>query len=52
VGGTIPVEDFPILTEAGVDRIFVPGTPVAEVVDYIVQACEQGRGASSAAGRR
>jgi methylmalonyl-CoA mutase cobalamin-binding domain/chain len=35
VGGTIPQEDVPKLLERGVARIFGPGTPLAEIVDFL-----------------
>ncbi len=34
-GGIIPQEDLPFLREAGVDRVFLPGTDTREVVDYL-----------------
>lgn len=34
-GGIIPAEDIPELTRIGVDRIFGPGTPTAEIVAYV-----------------
>ena len=34
-GGIIPDDDIPALTEAGVDRIFGPGTTIPQVADYI-----------------
>jgi methylmalonyl-CoA mutase C-terminal domain/subunit len=34
-GGIIPDEDFPELHAAGVDRIFLPGTPLSEIVEYV-----------------
>jgi methylmalonyl-CoA mutase C-terminal domain/subunit len=34
-GGIIPEEDVPYLKEQGVDRVFGPGTPTSEIVDYI-----------------
>ncbi|HEY8439001.1 MAG TPA: cobalamin B12-binding domain-containing protein [Candidatus Limnocylindrales bacterium] len=34
-GGIIPDDDVPALSEAGVDRIFGPGTTIAEVADYL-----------------
>jgi methylmalonyl-CoA mutase C-terminal domain/subunit len=34
-GGIIPDDDVPALTEAGVSRIFGPGTTIAEVADYL-----------------
>jgi methylmalonyl-CoA mutase, C-terminal domain len=33
-GGIIPDDDIPALREAGVDRIFGPGTTIREVADY------------------
>jgi methylmalonyl-CoA mutase C-terminal domain/subunit len=34
-GGIIPDDDVPALTEAGVARVFGPGTTIREVADYI-----------------
>jgi methylmalonyl-CoA mutase C-terminal domain/subunit len=34
-GGIIPEEDIPALEQAGVARIFTPGTPIEEVVDWV-----------------
>ena len=34
-GGIIPSEDIPELKRLGVDRIFGPGTPTAEIVAYV-----------------
>ena len=34
-GGIIPDEDIPALREAGVARVFGPGTRTDEIVDYI-----------------
>lgn len=34
-GGVIPDDDIPKLKEAGVEAIFTPGTPTAEVIEYI-----------------
>ena len=36
-GGIIPEEDIPALKEAGIAGIFGPGTPIAEIVDFIRQ---------------
>jgi methylmalonyl-CoA mutase C-terminal domain/subunit len=33
-GGIIPQEDIPRLEQAGVAKIFPPGTPVAEIIDW------------------
>ena len=34
-GGIIPDDDVPALVEAGVDRVFGPGTTIAEVAEYL-----------------
>jgi methylmalonyl-CoA mutase, C-terminal domain len=34
-GGIIPQEDIPELHAAGVDRVFLPGTPLTEIVEYV-----------------
>ena len=34
-GGIIPDDDIPALSEAGIDRVFGPGTTIREVADYI-----------------
>ena len=34
-GGIIPEEDIEALEAAGVARLFTPGTPTSEIVDYI-----------------
>ena len=34
-GGIIPDDDIPFLRKKGVDRVFTPGTPLKEIVDYI-----------------
>ncbi len=36
-GGIIPQEDIPELQAAGVDKIFLSGTPISEIVDYLVK---------------
>lgn len=35
-GGIIPQEDIPELSKAGVARIFLSGTAIAEIVDYLM----------------
>ena len=35
VGGTIPREDIPRLKEAGVNEVFLPGSPLDQIVDYV-----------------
>ena len=34
-GGVIPEADIPTLTEAGIARIFTPGTPLAEITAWV-----------------
>lgn len=36
-GGVIPQEDIPVLEGAGVDRVFLSGTPISEIVGYLMQ---------------
>jgi len=43
-GGTIPEDDIPKLQEAGIKRIFLPGTPVEEIVEYIRETVGEGDG--------
>ncbi|MET1125034.1 MAG: cobalamin B12-binding domain-containing protein [Archaeoglobaceae archaeon] len=35
VGGIIPTDDIPKLKEAGVDEVFIPGTPISKIIEYI-----------------
>ena len=35
LGGTIPQQDLPQLTEAGVAAVFGPGTPMQGIIDFI-----------------
>ena len=34
-GGIIPVEDIPALKEMGIKAVFLPETPMTEIVDYV-----------------
>jgi len=34
-GGVIPDDDIPFLIESGIEAVFTPGTPTADVVDFI-----------------
>jgi len=34
-GGIIPDEDVPKLMDMGVMRIFTPGTPISEIIDFV-----------------
>jgi len=36
-GGIIPEEDIPRLKEAGIKHVFLPGTPIAEIVDWTLK---------------
>ncbi len=42
-GGIIPEEDIKALGEMGVGRLFGPGTPTDEIVEYIRGAVEEAR---------
>jgi methylmalonyl-CoA mutase C-terminal domain/subunit len=35
-GGIIPQEDIPLLEKAGISRVFLSGTSIAEIVDYLM----------------
>ena len=57
VGGIIPDVDIPKLKAMGISGIFLPGTPMQEIVDFInaqrgaVRARELGRQRSQASDR-
>ncbi len=36
-GGIVPQEDIPELQAKGVAQVFLSGTPIAEIVDYLVR---------------
>ena len=38
VGGVIPREDMPALEQAGVGRVFLAGTSIATIADYLREA--------------
>ncbi len=40
-GGIIPQEDIPQLQESGVAKIFLSGTSIAEIVDYLMRESSQ-----------
>jgi methylmalonyl-CoA mutase C-terminal domain/subunit len=44
VGGTIPNDDVPELEKLGVAKVFTPGSPTQEIVDFIRSAVEQRAG--------
>lgn len=35
-GGIVPQEDIPALLDKGVAQVFLSGTPIAEIVDYLL----------------
>lgn len=35
VGGVIPTDDIVELKKMGVDEVFIPGTPISEIVEFI-----------------
>ncbi|MBW1690246.1 MAG: methylmalonyl-CoA mutase [Deltaproteobacteria bacterium] len=39
-GGIFPEEDIPKLKEAGIKEIFIPGTPLSEVVKWVEEHVE------------
>ncbi len=43
-GGIIPEDDIPTLGKAGVDRIFLPGSSLADIVTYVREAVARRRG--------
>jgi methylmalonyl-CoA mutase, C-terminal domain len=44
-GGIIPLEDIPPLQEAGVARIFTPGTPTGDIVTWLRETVGASAGA-------
>jgi len=36
-GGIIPEEDIPRLKKAGIKHVFLPGTPIVEIVDWTLK---------------
>ncbi|HEY6062278.1 MAG TPA: cobalamin B12-binding domain-containing protein [Chitinophagaceae bacterium] len=42
-GGIIPEDDMKQLNDAGVGKLFAPGTPTAEIADYIKQWVKENR---------
>ena len=43
LGGTIPLPDIPKLREIGVRKVFLPGTPLREIIKYTVEAALERR---------
>ena len=44
IGGIIPAVDIPKLKEVGVKGIFLPGTPMQEIVEFIQKHVREGVG--------
>jgi methylmalonyl-CoA mutase C-terminal domain/subunit len=42
-GGVIPQEDIPELSALGVARVFLSGTPIAEIVDFLLRETRHDR---------
>lgn len=38
-GGVIPVEDIPLLEQAGITHVFTPGTPLETILEAFRTAC-------------
>lgn len=38
LGGTIPLPDIPEVEKIGVSKVFLPGTPLGEIVKYVREA--------------
>lgn len=49
-GGIIPAEDVVVLDKLGIGRLFGPGSPIAEIANYIRTEVGKRRQASSARG--
>jgi methylmalonyl-CoA mutase C-terminal domain/subunit len=43
MGGSIPVVDVDVLKSIGVKEIFLPGTPIREIVDKLMKLAEERR---------
>ncbi len=41
-GGIIPEDDIPFLESIGIKKVFLPGTKISEVVDFINQVVKNG----------
>jgi methylmalonyl-CoA mutase C-terminal domain/subunit len=44
VGGIVPEDEFDGLKALGVDGIFIPGTPISEIVDFIKETVPKKKG--------
>ena len=45
-GGIIPKEDIPLLADQGIEKIFTPGAPTAEIVGWLRERLSAGTKAS------
>jgi len=43
VGGTIPIPDIPKLKSIGVKEVFLPGTPLKTIIEYVTRLAEERR---------
>ena len=43
LGGTIPIPDIPMIEKMGVDKVFLPGTSIADVIRYTVETVKKKR---------
>jgi methylmalonyl-CoA mutase C-terminal domain/subunit len=43
MGGSIPVVDLDVLKNIGVREVFLPGTPINEIVDKLLRTAEERR---------
>jgi len=43
MGGSIPVVDLDVLKNIGVREVFLPGTPINEIVDKLLRIAEERR---------
>ena len=43
LGGTIPIPDIPMIEKMGIDKVFLPGTSIADVIRYTVEAVKKKR---------
>lgn len=49
VGGIIPEDDRPKLLQMGVDKVFGPGTPTGEIIEFIRESTGRKRGKGDSA---
>jgi methylmalonyl-CoA mutase C-terminal domain/subunit len=51
VGGIIPDVDIPKLNEIGITGVFLPGTPMQDIVDFIQRNARERTGAAAPGGQ-